>query len=214
MSLYRAAVRALAASAAIFTIASQGRAGAADMNFAVLRDGAQIGTNSVEVGHDGDATTVRTVTHVQVGFAFVTFYRFDQTESERWSDGRLVALDATTDDNGTLHRASAAARDGKIVVQGDGKTSEIASTTVPFNLWNSALVDQNVTLDPRDGSVKPVKVIDRGEDAVVVRGHTRRAHHYVIVTTFAQDVWYDGSGRLLQAELKGIDGSTIRYQLI
>lgn len=184
------------------------------VNFAVMRGGMQIGTNSIQVGREGDDISVQTVTHVSVGFGFLTLYRFDQTETEEWAGGRLVAMKSATDDNGTLHRVSATARDGKILVQANKQVQELAPTTVPLNLWNPDLVDQNQVLDPEDGSLEPVKVFDRGEENVTVQGRTRRAHHYQIVTTFPQDVWYGEDRQLVQVELKGSDGSTIRYQLL
>lgn len=184
------------------------------VNFAVMRNGAQIGSNSIRFAHDGTDTTVQMVTHIKVGIAFLTLYRFDQTESERWADGRLLAMNATTDDNGKVHRASASSRGGRIVVQCDGKVSATVPSIVPFSLWNPALVAQSVALDTRDGGLETIKVLDRGEEQVVVQGHPRQAHHYQIVATFPQDVWYDDSGQLVRVELKGSDGSTILYQMV
>ena len=48
----------------------------------------------------------------------------------------------------------------------------------------------------------------------MIQGKQRPAHHYEIVTSFPQEVWYDDNDQLVQVELKGSDGSTIRYQLI
>lgn len=213
MQTIRVALGALAASAAILALPAQAGPASTNVRFLVMRNGAQIGTNQIRVGHDGEDTTVEMVTHVKVGFAFLTLYRFDQTETEHWSDGRLLALDSITDDNGTVRRADATARDGMLVVECNGKTKRTPATTIPFNLWNSELVARNVALDTRNGGLEPLKVTDRGEDSVLVRGHARRAHHYEIVTSFPEDVWYDDSGELVQVEMKGLDGSTIRYQL-
>ncbi len=188
---------------------------ATTVKFAVMRNGAQIGTNSIRFGRDGSDTTVQMVTHVKVGFAFLTLYRFDQTENERWADGRLLALDATTDDNGTVHRASAAAQDGRIVVHCDGKVSATPpASIIPFSLWNPALVAQNVALDTRDGGLESIRVADRGEETVMVQGRSRRAHHYQIMSSFPEDVWYDDNDQLVRVELKGSDGSTILYQMV
>jgi hypothetical protein len=187
----------------------------ASVNFAVMRNGTQIGTNSIRFVHDGTDITVQMVTHIKVGIAFLTLYQFDQTESEHWADGRLLAMNATTDDNGTIHRASAAARDGRIVVQCDGKVSATPpASIVPFNLWDPILVAQNVALDTRNGDLEPIHVEDRGEANILVQGHMRRAHHYQIVATFPQDVWYDDNDELVRVELKGSDGSTILYQMV
>ena len=204
--------------AAIFVAGLVGSAHAEDpnasLNFAVMRNGEQIGTNKIRLGHDGAATTVQDDTHVAVGLGMLTLYRYDQSETERWADGRLVALNAKTDDNGTEHNTTAEAKDGKLLVRVDSKVSEAPPTAVPLSLWNPALIASEVALDPEDGSVQPIKVVDRGEEKLVVLGKERAAHHYQIVTGFPQDVWYDDNKQLVQVELKGRDGSTIRYQLM
>lgn len=187
---------------------------AALINFAVMRNGAQIGTNKIRVGHDGAETTIQDDTHVAVGLGMLILYHYDQSETERWADGRLVALNAKTDDNGTEHNTIVKTKDGKLVVRADDKVREAPTTVVPLSLWNPVLVDSDVALDPKDGSVQPMKVIDRGEEKLVIQGKDRATHHYQILTTFPQDVWYDDNNQLVQVELKGSDGSTIRYQLM
>ena len=184
------------------------------INFVVTRNGEQIGTNKIRVDRDGAQTTVQDDTHVAVGLGMLTLYRYDQSESERWADGRLVALNAKTDDNGTEYSTSAKAKDGKLVIRADDKVREAPPTAVPLSLWNPLLVVSDVAVNPKDGSVQPMKVIDRGEDRVLIQGKQRHAHHYEIVTSFPQEVWYDDNDQLVQVELKGSDGSTIRYQLI
>jgi hypothetical protein len=186
----------------------------ASINFVVMRNGAQIGTDKISVGREGAETTVQNDTHVTVGFGMLTLYRYDQSETERWADGRLVAMDARTDDNGTEHNTSAKAEDGKLVIRADDKVREAPPTAVPMSLWNPVLVESEVALDPKDGSVQPMKVIDRGEENLLIQGKERPAHHYELVTKFPQDVWYDDNHQLVQVELKGRDGSTIRYQLM
>lgn len=187
---------------------------AGSINFAVMRNGAQIGTNRIKVARDGPDTTVQSVTHVAVSIGFLTLYKYDQTETERWVDGRFVAMNSKTDDNGTEHNASASAKDGKIVIHGDDKLSEAPPTAVPLSVWNPAVVDSGVAFDPKDGSVEPLKVVDRGEEKIVIQGKPRPTHHYELVTVYPQDVWYDDNRQLVQVELKGSDGSTIRYQLM
>lgn len=186
----------------------------AAINFAVMRNGEQIGTNKIKVVRDGAQTMVQDDTHVAVGFGVITLYHFDQSETEHWAGGRLVALSAKTDDNGTERNTSASAQGGKLVVRAGDKVKEVPPTAVPLSLWNPPLVDSQVALDPKDGSVEPMKVIDRGEENLTIQGRPRAAHHYQIVTTFPEDVWYDEKNQLVQVELKGSDGSTIRYQLL
>jgi hypothetical protein len=213
MGVRNAVFGALAVFMPLSVAAAHADPGVQTMKFAVTRDDAPIGTNTIDVERKGAETSVQIVTHVAVGMAFITLYKFDQTETEHWTNGHLLAMNAVTDDNGTLHRTNANCHDGKLVVDGDGQVQNLASTVVPASLWNPAMLTQNVALNPEDGKLVPVSVVDRGEDSLTVAGHAMRAHHYVIKTIFAEDVWYD-DGRLVKLELKGADGSTIRYQLV
>lgn len=206
----RAVLLSLAGLTALAAIESA--AAAETIRFAIMRDGQPIGSNTIELQRNGAETTVRMITRIQVKIALMTVYRFDQTETERWVDGRLVGLESATDDNGTPHRVTATSSNGKITVNADGKVSQVASTTIPASYWNPALLGKSVALNPQDGAIVPVAVTDRGEDHVVVQGRAKRTRHYVIRTTFPQDVWYDDDRQLVKVELKASDGSTIRYQ--
>ncbi|HTW33938.1 MAG TPA: DUF6134 family protein [Rhizomicrobium sp.] len=205
---------ALAVFMALVATSAYADSGAETIKFAVTRDDTPIGTNTIDVIRKGAETSVQIVTHVAVGMAFFTLYKFDQTETEQWTNGHLLAMNAITDDNGTLHHTNASSRDGRLVVDGDGQVQNLASTIVPASLWNPAMLSQTVALNPEDGKVVPVSVVDCGEDNLTIAGRLERTHHYLLRTIFSQDVWYDDSNRLVKMELKGADGSTIRYQLI
>jgi len=207
------ALAALLTSTALYAGSAHADPDSKTLKFAVMRNDSQIGTNTISVARNGQETTVQIVTHVEVKIAYVTVYRFDQTDTEQWSDGHLLAMNATTDDNGTVHRTNANCRDGKVVVEGDGQIRKLAADIIPVSLWNPVLLAQSVAFDPQDGAPVPVSVTDRGEENLVLQGHALHAHHYVLMTTFPQDLWYDENQRLVKVELKGSDGSTIRYQL-
>lgn len=184
------------------------------MTFQVSRDGSQIGTSTIEIEGSDAQKSIQIATHVEVKFAFFTLYHFDQTETERWANGQLLALSATTNDNGSIRKISASSCSDGLVVQAGGSTRKVVPATVPASLWNAALLTQASALSPQDGTIVPVKVTDKGDDALVVHGRTMHVRHYVVTTTFAQDVWYDMNHRLVQMEMKARDGSTIRYTLI
>lgn len=197
----------------LVTTAAQAQGSDETRHFAVLRNDTQIGTNTITVGRDGADTRVQIVTHITVGLAFITLYKFDQTETERWSGQQFVALSSETDDNGKVHRVSANNQDGRLVVEGDGKVRRENAAIFPISLWSPSLPQNCLGLDPEDGNVVPVSVIYRGEDDLVIAGRTEHAHHFQIKTVFSQDVWYDAQNRLIQVEMRERDGSTIRYQL-
>ena len=210
----RAGSALVVAGVALLGLAASAAPDTHTTTFAVMRDDTQIGTNTISVARNGADTTVESVTHIEVKLGFVTLYRFDQKETERWTDGRFLSMDSTTDDNGTLHKTDAKNTNGSIAVKGDGHACEVAAGTFPLSPWNAAVVAQNHALDPRDGSFVNVTVEDRGEDTLLLHGRSTRAHHYFVRTTYAQDLWYDDSSRLVKLEFKGSDGSTILYKLV
>jgi hypothetical protein len=189
--------------------AAQADGNVTTLNFAVTRNGEQIGSTTVKLQRNGDQTIAETATNVQVKIAFITVYRYQQQLSERWSGGKLIALSAVTDDNGSVHRVSATRSGDKLSVEADGKLSQVDPAMIPANLWNVSLVRMRAALDPKDGSVMPVSVVDRGNEQLVVHGRALTAHRYSIRTTIPQEVWYDENQRLLKVELRGSDGSMI-----
>lgn len=212
MPILERAVGVLAGCSVMLAGAAQAETTPLSLRFAVMRGDTQIGTNTIELSYNGGQTSVRIATHVEVTIAFVKLYQFDQTETEQWSDGRLQSLSSRTDDNGKVHSVTAHSRQGKLVVDGDGRLRLADAAILPVSLWNQPYLGQGVGLDPEVGSIVPVSVTDKGQDEMVVAGRTQSAHHFVIRTTFAQDVWYDERGRLIKVKMHAKDGSTIRYE--
>lgn len=183
------------------------------LNFAVTRNGEEIGNTTVRLQRKGGQTVAETATRVQVRFGHITVYRYEQRQTEHWVDGRLAALDAVTDDNGSVHKVRAYKNGDKLSVDANGRISEVDPAVIPANLWNASLTRTTIALNTKDGSVIPVSVIDRGKEQLMLQGRPTTAHRYSIKTTIPQEVWYDEQQRLLKVELRGTDGSRIQYQL-
>lgn len=205
--------RILAAAAAIaLPAAAHAETNTTTLKFAVTRDGDPIGASTIRLTRDGEDTVADVATHVQVKLAYITVYRYDQHETERWSDGRLLAMTAVTDDNGTVHKVNARNSGHSLSVDADGRVSTVDPAVIPVSLWNASLLKTTRALDPKTGELTPVSVIDRGEDQLVLQGRPTPAHHYFIKTGFGQDVWYDRNHRLVKVLLHAVDGSKIQYQ--
>ncbi len=182
------------------------------LSFTVMRNGAQIGTSVIRLRRNGPETIAEIATHVQVKIAYVTVYRFDQVETEQWVNGSLIAMTSLTNDNGTVHKVSAKRRGDVLLVEADGKASEVDPSVVPVSLWNASLVQKTLALNSKDGTITPVSVVDHGEEQLVLDGRPTTVRHYSIKTSFPQDVWYDKQDRLVKVELRGRDGSRIHYR--
>jgi Family of unknown function (DUF6134) len=184
------------------------------LQYAIMRKGEQIGTHKIEFRRTGKETSVVVATNVEVKVLFVTAYRFQYTATERWVNGRLVALNSETDDNGKQHKLTAALKGPNLEVEADGKAVQVDKNILPGSLWNAELVRQSVMLDTQTGQVMPITVVDGGSEDVPVETGSAPAHRYTIKGKFSQDVWYDSRGRLVQSQLVAPDGSLIVYKLI
>jgi len=202
----------IVAPAMAFSAAAETEPAAKTLNFTVMRNGEPIGTTTMRISRDGDETVADIVTHIQVKIAYITVYRYDQSETERWVDGKLVAMRSLTDDNGTVHKVSATRSGDVLSVNVDGKVAEVDPAIIPVSLWNASLMRTTIAINPQDGTLTPVSVVDHGEEPLFLHGRPTTGHHYSIRTSFPQDVWYDQQHQLLKVELRGSDGSRIQYQ--
>ena len=182
------------------------------LRFAIIRNGDQIGTHTVEINRGPKETSVSMSTDLAVKVMFITAYHLQYTTSEKWVGGKLVALNSESDDNGTKHKVSATLKQNGLEVDADGKTSTVDKNIMPATLWNPEVVKRTQLLDPKDGEVVPLTVTDQGPEDLTIEGKPVKAHHYALKAKFQQDVWYDGQGRLVQSSLVGPDGSVILYK--
>jgi hypothetical protein len=151
-------------------------------------------------------------TDLAVKVMFITAYHLQYTTSEKWVGGKLIALKAESDDNGTKHKVSATLKPNGLEVDADGKTSTVDKSIIPATLWNPEVVKRSQVLDPKDGAVVPITVTDQGTEDLTIDGNSVKARHYVLKGKFPQDVWYDEKGRLVQSSLVAPDGSVILYK--
>lgn len=180
--------------------------------FIILRNGDPIGTNTISIRCEGPDTLVDISTSIAVKLGFLTLYRFDQAEHERWVDGRFTSMRSTTDDDGKTHRVSAYANGGALSVMADGKTQQMPGTLLPSSLWNPTLARQTTALSTVDGKLMRNTITDRGAQDLSFDGREIAAQHYSLRGLYSQDVWYDRRGELVRLQLRGSDGSTILYR--
>lgn len=184
-------------------------AAAETLRFEILRDGSEVGEQVVEIA--GDQVTV--TMEVAVKALFVTVYRRKHRRSETWAEGRLVSLEAETDDDGTAYSL-------KLVRNGEGydrtvngKTESFSADYAPVPDWNRALA----TGKPKGLSAQSDEIYDPvtleviGKESITVPAGAFEAEHLRTGGAFARDLWYDDQGRLLLMTFVSRD-SKIEYR--
>jgi hypothetical protein len=184
--------------------------------FDILRGDDKIGTDTIDIEHHNELTTVKIKTDLSVKVMFIEAYRYEHSCDETWKNGQLIAFKSRTNDNGTKHSVDVKATPDKLSMDADGQHSDLPKTAAPASLWSKDAIHQFDAFDPDTGKRMSIKVTDLGSEAVTIHGVTHQAHHYKIADTltgeFARDVWFDGDV-LVRTKIIGSDNSVILSDL-
>lgn len=185
------------------------------LDFAITRNGSEIGHHRIRFARQGETLLVDIDAEVRVSALFVTVYRFRHRSREVWDRGRLVQLDAETDDDGEPHSLSVRLEGRELVITHNGTTTRAAGDQIPTSLWNRAALERPVILGTLRGDLMPTQVTRLGPGTVDIGGRSVVAEGYLIDAKpdFKRWVWFDDAGRLVAVRLVGRDGSQVSYRL-
>jgi hypothetical protein len=153
---------------------------------------------------DRDGTlTATSHAHVKVKYWLGT-YHYCYHGTEAWKDGRLVRLEAASNDNGTRHNVTGTADNSGLVLSIDGNPVTVRPEVWTTTYWQlPAGVQRSQTLallDVDTGSVNAAKLEYVGATQVQVGGQPWDCSRYRLSGPVAVDLWYDGRGRLVHQE--------------
>lgn len=183
------------------------------LNYAITREGAPVGQQSVEFMKNGDGFIVRTEIEIEVGFLSITLYRFKHDAVETWSGGRLVDFVSKTDDDGKDRAVELSAEDGRLKGVYNDNPVDFPGEIIPASLWHPGTLTATVLLDPIRGRSRDVAVEDRGTDRITIAGREIETRHYSISGQITRELWYDTDGRLVQVRFPAKDGTEIQVTL-
>jgi hypothetical protein len=198
----RPALRALCgATLALAVAGTEATTPLAEWDFKVRLDGKDIGTHRFVLASAGQrSTSLTSDAQFDVTLLGIPLYRYRHRVSERWSDGCLASIDASTDDNGRVTEVRGKAQSGRfeLDVRGEGPLMPAPAAPtgclVSFAYWNpSALAGQKVLLDPGTGRIQPVEISSPAVVPADLDGHGQPLGG-LRIGGLAQpiDVWYAG----------------------
>ncbi len=185
------------------------------LDFTVLRKGEEVGYHRVSFRRDGEITSMSVEAQVEVTFLGLVLFRFRHRGSETWANGRLVAFETETDDDGD-QAAVTVRRNGA----DDFEVKTIAGTelapgdSIPSSLWRLGILEMRVRdelLHTITGALLPMTVSDLGRKEIETgEGPTLARGFFVDARPdFHRELWYDERGLLAAARLTGPDGATV-----
>ena len=128
------------------------------LDFAILRNGEQIGRHTIRFEGHGDPKVVRITAEVDYRVAFIPLYIFRHTARETWRGGGLIGMQAETNDNGDDYDIAFRVEGTEGALSINDQTTSIDTPLRPASLWNNAVVGDQVILDPADGDLMKVSI--------------------------------------------------------
>ena len=179
------------------------------MSYVVTRNGDQIGTHEMEFVRDGNRFTVLTRVEASVTFAGVTVFRFANESQEEWVDGRLASFVSDSYDNGKPHHVIVEPSNDGLWVTEHNHRKLFPGVRLVGTLWNPETIGQTLLVDPVDGRLRHVTIVDRGLEMVWVQGRSVQARHISITGKMRREVWYGPDNRIVRFEFRAGDDSLI-----
>ena len=124
------------------------------VEYAIMRNGDQIGSHRLVFRREGDRLTVDINVSVQVRVLGITAYRFTQTARETWRGGRLVTLDSSGNDDGTQYAVRVREADGGLIAESGGRSVRFPAEAVALDVWNPAQLQREVLVDTIEGAAR------------------------------------------------------------
>ncbi len=168
--------------------------GAEQIAFEVLRDGGSIGHHRVSFRRESGDLHVEIDIRLEVKLLFLTVFRYRHRNNEVWRDGRLVAIDTETDDDGEAFWLRGRAMKYGFVVEGSSGRFLAPADVMPTSYWNPRTVERTRLLDTQRGRLIRVEIAPSGLETIAMAGRPVEARRYKVTGDLTLDLWYTAAG--------------------
>lgn len=161
------------------------------LSFRVERGGTPIGTHTIQFTQVGDELHVAIDINLAVSFGPITVFRYAHTNRETWRDGKLVAIETETDDDGRRFSVSGKATDkGFEVTSSENGTFIAPASIIPTSYWNPATIEQTELLDTQRGRIINVQVTETATREALADGARIPVREYEMTGDLKLKLWY------------------------
>jgi hypothetical protein len=178
----------------------------------LYRGSSRIGEKQVSVRRDGDTVTVTTDIAIAVRILGLTAYRYALESREVWANGRLMQLDARTNDDGTEHFARAERSGDGLAIEGSEYSGTVAGNPATTTYWSPAFLERPVWISTQDGRPWQVRAEAVGTEPFPTASGSVQATRWRVGGGLALDLFYDGAGEWVGTEFDA-RGETARFVL-
>jgi hypothetical protein len=189
--------------------------GGENLDFAVFRNGSEIGHHRLDIRQDGERTVVDVDILLEVGIGPLVLYRYTHRNTEIWENGTFQSFDSVTDDDGTAY-AVRARRDGTLTTVERDHDEDYTfddPSILPTTYWNDKLVSSSQLLDTQKGRLMEVAVETGDWQTIQTETGSVEARRFDISGDLNVSVWYDRDGRWTKMNFP-FKGAEFNYVLV
>ena len=170
--------------------------------FKVYRDGAPLGHHKVAFRREAGDLHVEIDIQLEVRLIFITVFRYSHSNREVWRDGRLVAIDTETDDDGERFWLRGRATEAGLRVEGSSGSYVAPADVMPTSYWNAETVTRTSLLDTQRGRLIQVEIAPAGTETIAMDGRLVDAQRYRMSGDLTLDLWYSPGGEWAKIEFE------------
>jgi hypothetical protein len=185
------------------TLAGRGHAASNDQTPKPLRylayvDGSRSGTQDIDFVPRAHGFTAMSSLCIRLEALFVTLYRFQQSGEEDWKDGKLVAFEYVTNDDGDTSHVSAK-RDGSdnFVVSGPNGQQTVPGNAICASFWNSEILNHPKIIVPQTGELATLSTRSLEQKSTKIARRTIQGSGYSFESFIDGALWFDERRRSL-----------------
>ncbi len=209
---------ALSVAAAVLVALLAGSARADETGgytFTVLKDGAPVGHHRFVFDRDGDRIEIKEATEIEIKFAMIPIYTFEHQARELWQDGRVVRVDATTNDNGEKLDISVRPDGPGYVRTVNGRVDRFDASKRMLAMWNKDTLQHHDFFSVVEDQTLKLSFQLVGKEKLTLDGQVLDVDHYRMVGDEERDLWFDSAGQVAKVEFqrRGSDITYVRDQL-
>ena len=179
--------------------------------FSVLREESPIGHHSLTFWRKGGEQIVEIDIELKISFGFVTLFRYEHRNTERWRNGQLLSINTQTNDDGTRYWVEAERAGDGLEVRTEDGAHTVPADIVPTSYWNPRTVDQGMLLDTQAGRLLNVDISSLRRDPVETPRGRVDAQLYRMAGDLNLDLWYGPNGEWVKLAFLA-RGSQIEYR--
>ncbi len=183
--------------------------------FTVLKDGDPVGHHRFVFDRDGGRIEIREATEIEVKLAMIPIYTFEHQARELWQDGKVVRVDATTNDNGEKLDITVRPDGQGYVRTVNGRVDRFDDSKRILAVWNKDTLKHHDFFSVVEDQTLKVSFQLIGREQLGLHGQMLDVDHYRMSGDEERDLWFDSAGQIVKVEFQrhGADITYVRDQL-